>query len=377
MCSDKAPIQVYFLSEESFSLFSGDFEHSRFGGAGLQMFFLGEEIGKDPDFQVNFVFFQHQVGKLKHMDINLINPRPMIKRGVPLVSRVINRRRRQAVYSATEERILFTTQAFFAPLGLQEANLAQAKSLFRVASDRDLTGSPTVPQEDWPKIERSIAAYDQIIVQSDYQKSIASQLGMEQVNVIPNGIPLMDAPDSNVDKDIILWVGSAQVCKRPWLFTSLVRAFPDEEFVMLIPPADLSLLELARQEGELLKNLTVITHQHTFEDSQRLFQRAKVFVNTSSYEGFPNTFLQAWSTKTPILSICVDPNQLIENKRLGIVAKGSWQDFVNSLQLLLTDDKLREKMGNDGFSYVQDYQNITVIAEQYKSVFRRMVDSGL
>lgn len=54
-----------------------------------------------------------------------------------------------------------------------------------------------------------------------------------------------------------------------------------------------------------------------FNEANKEFRKAKLFVNTSNYEGFPNTFLPAWSYGTPVISF-VDPDNLMKENRLGM-----------------------------------------------------------
>jgi glycosyltransferase involved in cell wall biosynthesis len=91
-------------------------------------------------------------------------------------------------------------------------------------------------------------------------------------------------------------------------------------------------------EGTKLKNVTYLSHQ-PFEKVEELFDEASAFVNTSipDCEGFPNTYLQAWSRGIPVISF-FDPDRLISMNSLGIVVE-SLPQLENALRLLLTSQR--------------------------------------
>ena len=43
--------------------------------------------------------------------------------------------------------------------------------------------------------------------------------------------------------------------------------------------------------------------------------KSKILINTSSFEGFPNTFVQAWANGVPVISLKVDPDNIIKKKK--------------------------------------------------------------
>jgi len=74
-----------------------------------------------------------------------------------------------------------------------------------------------------------------------------------------------------------------------------------------------------------------------YHATNRVFDRARVFVNTSEIEGFPNTFLQAWVRGVPVISF-LDPDGVIRREGLGH-AVGSLDEMARAAQLLTTDSQ--------------------------------------
>jgi hypothetical protein len=54
-----------------------------------------------------------------------------------------------------------------------------------------------------------------------------------------------------------------------------------------------------------------------YAETGSLFDRAKIFLNTSSIEGFPNTFLQAWIRGVPVVTF-FDPDSLVQRLSLEV-----------------------------------------------------------
>src|SRR5690606_5922774 len=52
-----------------------------------------------------------------------------------------------------------------------------------------------------------------------------------------------------------------------------------------------------------------------------LLSRATMLINTSEWEGFPNIFLEAALSGTPIVSLAIDPDGLLSQKHCGFTAR--------------------------------------------------------
>lgn len=164
---------------------------------------------------------------------------------------------------------------------------------------------------------------DEIVVQNSTQLKTLEENYGRRGQVISNGFYTREYTSQH--DGIILWVGSIKKVKNPLDFLYLARRLPQQKFVMVggCPPKDSAkqqdYYERVVQEARQIPNLQ-LTGFLPFEQVEDYFQKAKLLVNTSPVEGFPNTFLQAWARGVPVLSY-VNPNEFLTREHLGLVAR--------------------------------------------------------
>jgi glycosyltransferase involved in cell wall biosynthesis len=91
-------------------------------------------------------------------------------------------------------------------------------------------------------------------------------------------------------------------------------------------------------------------------------------VNTSQYEGFPNTFVQAWRQYTPTITLDVDPDEVIHKYGLGLCS-GSMTNMICDVKKLLGDNDFRRQMGENAWQYFKNNHDIGKVVKDYIEVF--------
>jgi glycosyltransferase involved in cell wall biosynthesis len=197
--------------------------------------------------------------------------------------------------------------------------------VYSVASDPEC--DPRLPQmKAWR--ERALFRYglahaDHIIVQTATQKrmladgrNLASQVLPMPVLAPPAPLPPLSPPPSAGAR--VLWVGRISPEKRPELFLELARSCPELQFDLVGPADHGPCADRVAAEARALKNLTL--HGAIAREKVYDFYRGAAFLcSTSLFEGFPNTFLEAWSQGLPVVST-FDPDGLIATRGLGAAA---------------------------------------------------------
>jgi len=176
-------------------------------------------------------------------------------------------------------------------------------------------------------------------------------------------------------KKIILWVGKARRLKKPELFIDLSKEFPKENFVMICPIAneELNYFSQVKSKAGEVENLQFIKLVQ-FSKIQKWFNEAKVFVNTSEYEGFPNTFLQAGLGKTPILSLNVNPDNFLVAHNCGYSCNDNFIELKEKLHRLLVNKRESVDKGKNSFDYVKKNHDINKNILKIKKMIRDVIN---
>ena len=252
------------------------------------------------------------------------------------------------------------------------------KMIFRVAHDSDC-----VPGQQLINLERDRRIYDYglrradiISAQSNIQKNAMDKnyglpsIVVDMVAEIPEEMPV-----SARDIDV-LWVNNFRGFKRPELVLEIAKGMPEVSFTMIggaMKGFD-DLFGRVRDEASTIDNIQFVG-AIPYSEVNSYFSRAKLFLNTSDSEGFPNSFLQAWVRGVPVVSY-FDPDGLIASKGLGI-SVNTQDDFREALSELLAQKDEWSRIGQRARQFVVDRYCSETIARKYEQLIRERFGIGL
>jgi glycosyltransferase involved in cell wall biosynthesis len=160
---------------------------------------------------------------------------------------------------------------------------------------------------------------DAILVQSASQaEALARSYGLASrvAGMLVEALP----PPATRDIDV-LWVGNIQWLKRPDRVLELADRIPQVKIHMVgAPMSGQEVLFRKVAQAAAAKTNVVFHGRLSYRDTNDLYGRAKVLVNTSDIEGFPNSYLQAWIRGVPVVTL-IDPDRVIERQGLGVAVR--------------------------------------------------------
>ncbi len=89
----------------------------------------------------------------------------------------------------------------------------------------------------------------------------------------------------------------------------------------------------------------------------QLLDSAHIMINTSDYEGFPNTFIQSWMRGVPVVSLYVDPDNLLNKNQIGVMT-GNIEKLYIETKRLIEDNDLRDSMGATARDYALENHSL-------------------
>jgi glycosyltransferase involved in cell wall biosynthesis len=250
--------------------------------------------------------------------------------------------------------------------------------VFSAASEADC--DPSLPEltsrrERWFYL-RGLRQADQVIVQTRTQQSMIARNFQVDATVIPMPAPgpadeEYSAPSPAAQR--VLWVGRVCRVKRPDRLVEIAKACPEIQFDVAGPVYDDEFSKAAAAEAAVLPNVT-LHGAVSREGIPDLYRRSSLLCCTSDYEGFPNTFLEAWSHGLPVVST-VNPDGVIVRENLGRVASDV-PSLSSAIDGLLGDPSAYAASSAASRNYYLQHHSMEAVMPRFEAVFASLSSAG-
>lgn len=364
--------KICFISTYAYPLFNPQCK-ATFGGSEVQLYLISKEISKRKQYQVSFV-----VGDFNQKKVETHNK-------INIVKGILNRN--------TKSRLLFLTSSIYCQFkflktlkeinadiyiqrsaGIDTGIIAMYCKIFNkkfihmissdIACDGELMKSRKIIGLIY-KIGLSMAS--SVISQSKQQQELLKKTFNINSLIIKNVYEIPPEKQKN-EKNGLLWVGRLNKLKQAEIFISLAQNFPKHKFTIVAPESDDHQYAILIQSMAKKYNNIEFIQSLPFSKIDKYFSKSKIFINTSKYEGFPNTFIQSMIYKAPIVSLNVNPDNFLSNYKCGFCAHGNLKKFKQNIHLLLTDQALWLKMSTNAYRYVYKNHNIKQNIKKYINI---------
>lgn len=365
-------LRICFISMEAYAMLRPGITDLA-GGAGFQLVEIARCL-RDRGYPVSFVTgdfgqpFREEIEGITVLRANRTAHDRNYRRALANVGRLARAMRaaRSDVYILRSTRFLGGQCWLLARLlrsryGFMIANMSNCR-----ADERE--GAPGIFNRLYG---RSLRSADLVTAQTRVQQEIISREFGVQAVLVPNGIslPPWTGPRLDVDHDV-LWVGSLKPVKRPEQILALASRMPGRRFVVAgAPGQDRAYAERAIAQFAAAPNVEYLG----FVPPDRiaaLYGRTRLLLNTSLNEGFPNTFLGAWSQGAPTCSQQVDPDGVIGRFGLGAVHADP-EVLADAMDRLLADGEAYRRASTACRDYVAAEHSLDVTVDALLAGMRK------
>ena len=364
--SGSKTIRVCFVAPKAYPLFNSA-ATGVIGGAELDLYYLATELAQDEGFAVSMVVADYGQEPEEEWE------RVRVIRSLDFGQNALigGRRIWRALRRADAQIYVIKTFSAGIPLVAYFCQCYDRNFIYRTSCryDSDGTFAKQQPILGWA-FAKALRRANIVLSQNEIDaQHLRNTIGVT-ARVIPNGHRFNYLEQK--ENEMILWVGRSTHLKRPELFVDLAQKVSGEKFCMICQEAteDKNYSRLLEQ-ARVVENLQFISHV-PFGEIDHYFQQARLIVNTSDTEGFPNVFIQGCQWAVPILSLNVNPDNFLDKYECGVCANGDWDIFVEGLKMLLEPEN-SVRFGSNGRNYVEDKHDISKIIKTYKIMFEDLV----
>lgn len=205
-----------------------------------------------------------------------------------------------------------------------------------------------------------------------------SIINPKKIVTIPNVVPQFDESSTYVNKKIITVGRINRIQKRQHIVVEamhlLKNKFPDWQ-VEFWGETDVDKKYYAELKAFISKysNLS-IKFCGTTDDVKNVYKNASIFACPSAYEGFPLALTEAMSLGLPAVGFknCPAVNELIVDKKNGILCKDTVEDFARGLSELMENMDKRKQYGTQAKEDMKKYAP-EIIWEQWEQLITETI----
>jgi glycosyltransferase involved in cell wall biosynthesis len=266
------------------------------------------------------------------------------------------------------------------------AGRRNARLVWHAASDSDLNQSMRVSGRNFIRafFEASAISYgirhaDRVVVQTNHQAQLLYDKFARPADAVIRNFHPHPTEACDTDEPLrIVWIANFKRLKQPEAFIRLAESLRDlteVRFVMIGSPAmggdSVRWNEALSRRIAATPNLTYLG-QLNQEGVNAQLDGAYVFVNTSLYEGFPNTFIQAWFRGVPVVSLNVNPDGVFDSEAIGMHA-GTEERMTEVIRHLVENRTLRDRLAGSATDHARQFhsmQNAVKLAQVIEGALR-------
>ena len=180
-------------------------------------------------------------------------------------------------------------------------------------------------------------------------------------------------PEQQLDRterNRVLWIGRISRSKRlEWLLDAAEQC-SELQFDVVGSPntSDVYVVDLLKR-AEIIPNITVHGRVSATE-LDRIYGSTRVLCCTSQLEGFPTSFLEAWSRGIPVVTT-FDPDGIVARQGIGVVI-GSIDELSAHLRRIMSDSTLHSTLGTAARRYFDENHTNAIVTRRFREQFEQL-----
>lgn len=255
-------------------------------------------------------------------------------------------------------------------IGVELAKLAGVRTIFAAGVDSDVHPQRALYRRSrwWPLYAWGLSRSDRIFLQHTGQLSELAPRWRPKACIVPSIAGEMTIGKAHADRgQYVAWVAMLRQPKRPDVLLEIARRTPAIRFVVCGGPTT-----FASPSGYGESMVAALQAQPnidflgktTPDETRHVIADAAMLLSTSDAEGFPNTFLEAWSSGTPVISLKLDPGRIIERHELGRIPH-TVERAVTEIAVLMSSPQLRDTIAVRARRYVAENHSEAAVAQMF------------